>query len=121
MAVVSITLEQVGTVEIASPNYKLVNTITAYVDIPDDGIFLFREADDEFERVCSVADYETYPTVSTPGISYYRLNTVTTYDTSSEDGQNTKEAIQQALQILVSDLQTSINEFEGTVETVFTS
>ena len=55
--------------------FRVANTITAATDIPPE-LFVFQQVDDEFSHVATLPDF-VYPTVNTPGTSFYRLNAAT--------------------------------------------
>lgn len=115
MALLSVELTQVATVE--PTGFQVVNTITSFTNLPDDGIFLFREDDDGFERVCANYDYQTYPVTKTASIEFYRLNSATIIYPSANEGTDGKQEVIERVTLLIASLQESFDNFEGTTVT----
>lgn len=79
----------------------------------DNNFFLFAESDDSYQHVCTVGDLEAYPDVSTPGIDYYRLATVTLFFDELDQAWDHANLVKSRLQNLVDDWESYMYDPEG--------
>jgi hypothetical protein len=79
----------------------------------DNHFFLFAEADDSYQHVCTVGDLEAYPDTKTGGIAYYRLTTVTQFFDELDDAWDHANLVKTRLQNLADDWEAYVNDPEG--------
>ena len=115
----SITVHQKR--EALTDGYHLLTTITAATNIPKE-LFVFLAADDSYQHVCTVYDILTYPTVSTPGVEFYREDTASlTYTVEQLDTAVEEAALQKTrLEELLTQYRDAVGEYIGEEDTTYT-
>lgn len=79
----------------------------------DNNFFLFAEADDSYQHVCTVGDLEAYPDTKTGGIAYYRQDAVTQFFDVLDDAWDHANLVKTRMQNLVDDWESYVNDPAG--------
>ena len=116
MAASSITYNQVQSTLPGPPaQYQVAATVTASVSI-DQNVFTYRVTDGLFDHVSTVLDIQTYPTTLTPGVPFYRQNTVTQQFNTGDQAIDFSSTVKSRLTSLCKEYDITASAFvPGTV------
>jgi hypothetical protein len=97
--------------------FSVANEVTAATDITK-FLFVLKYETDEYDRVATVHDIESYPETKTQGTPWYRATSVTKEFDNIADAQTFADYVKTRLDRVAQNYDTFKDTFEGSEDTV---